>query len=53
VSAVVDGLRWDTSVWRDSKTGGSLLAVPLRVRGGKRSGDTVTVEFTFSDADGD
>ena len=53
VSAVVDGIRWDTSVWRDPKTGVSVLAVPLRVRGGKQSGDAVTVEFSFSEADDD
>jgi hypothetical protein len=47
VSAVVDGVSWDTSVWRDTKTSSSLLAVPLRVRRSKRSGDKVTVEFTF------
>jgi hypothetical protein len=44
---VVDGVSWDTSVWRDTKTSSSLLAVPLRVRRSKRSGDKVTVEFTF------
>jgi hypothetical protein len=38
---------WETSIWRDSKSDGSLLAVPARVRRGKGSGDTVTVEFTF------
>lgn len=53
VSAVVDGNRWDTSIWRDTKTGRSLLAIPLRVRGLKRPGDPVTVEFTFSDGDAD
>jgi hypothetical protein len=53
VSAVVDGHRWDTSIWRDTKTGRSLLAIPLRVRGLKRSGDPVTVELTFSDGDAD
>ena len=47
VRAVVDGVGWETSVWRDRKTGGALLAVPARVRGRKGSGDTVTVEFTF------
>lgn len=47
VCAVVDGVSWDTSVWRDTKTSGALLAVPLRIRGSKRSGDTVTVEFAF------
>lgn len=50
VRAVVDGMPWDTSVWRDSKTDRSLLAVPARIRGSKRSGDSVTVELTF-DAD--
>ena len=46
--AVVDGVAWDTSVWRDSKVkGAALLAVPSRIRGSKGSGDRVTVEFTF------
>jgi hypothetical protein len=44
---VVDGVAWNTSIWRDRKTGGALLAVPARVRGGKGSGDAVMVEFTF------
>ena len=47
VRATVDGVSWDTSVWRDSKSRGSLLAVPARVRWRKRSGDAVTVELTF------
>ena len=47
VRAVVDGVAWDTSIWRDRKTNGALLAVPARIRGHKGSGDTVTVEFTF------
>jgi hypothetical protein len=47
VRAVVDGVSWNTSIWRDSKSDGALLAVPARVRGRKGSGDTVTVEFTF------
>ena len=47
VHAVVDGVAWDTSVWREKKGNGALLAVPARVRGSKGSGDTVTVEFTF------
>jgi hypothetical protein len=51
VRAVVDGVSWDTSVWRDTKTSRSLLAVPLRIRGSKRSGDTVMVEFTFEAED--
>jgi len=44
---MVDGVSWKTSVWRDRKTRGSLLAVPARVRGPRGSGDTVTAEFTF------
>lgn len=51
VSAVVDGVSWDTSVWRDTKTNGALLAVPIRIRGSKGSGETVTVEFTFDPED--
>lgn len=51
VRAVVDGYAWDTSVWRDSKSGGSLLAVPLRNRGAKRHGDRVTVQLTFDPDD--
>lgn len=46
VHAIVDGVAWDTSIWRGKK-GESLLAVPARIRGSKRDGDTVTVEFTF------
>jgi hypothetical protein len=51
VHAVVDGVGWKTSLWRDRKTGGALLAVPAKVRGGKGHGDTVTVEFTFHPED--
>lgn len=51
VRAVVDGTAWDTSLWRDRKTGGALLAVPERIRGGKGDGDSVTVEFTFDRED--
>jgi len=47
VEAVVDGVAWSTSVWRDSKTDRALLAIPARVRGRKGHGDDVTVEFTF------
>jgi hypothetical protein len=53
VSAVVDGVSWDTSVGRGTKTSSTLLAVPLRVHGSKRSGDTVTVEFTFEGEEDD
>jgi hypothetical protein len=51
VVAIVDGVEWTTSIWRDSKSDGSLLAVPLRVRGKKGDGDTVTVAFTFEPDD--
>jgi hypothetical protein len=47
VRAILDGVAWDTSVWRDGKSKGSLLPVPQRIRGRKGSGDRVTVEFTF------
>jgi len=49
VRAIVDGISWETSAWRDSKSKGSLLAVPARVRGAKGHGDTVTVELMFED----
>jgi hypothetical protein len=52
VRAVVDGVAWETSVWRAARSDRSLLAVPARVRGHKGDGDTVTVEFTF-EADDD
>ena len=48
VRAVVDGVAWTTSIWRDSKRDGSLLAVPARIRGRKGGGDSVIVEFTFN-----
>lgn len=47
VRAVVDGVSWETSVWRDTKTDSVLLAVPVRIRGNKGAGHRVTVEFTF------
>jgi hypothetical protein len=50
---VVDGVSWNTSIWRDKKSTGALLAVPARVRGRKGSGDTVTVEFTFDPEEDD
>src|SRR5688572_32068379 len=53
VRAVVDGVSWNTSLWRDKKTNGALLAVPARVRGRKASGDAVTVEFTFDPEEDD
>lgn len=44
VVAEVDGRRWETSAWRD-RAHGWLLAVPARVRGKKRAGDTVEVRL--------
>jgi len=44
VRATVDGVSWDTSVWRD-KTHGCLLPVPKKVRGTKGDGDTVKVSL--------
>jgi hypothetical protein len=46
VHAVVDGVGWDTSIWR-SKSGEGFLPVPKRIRGTKESGDRVIVEFSF------
>lgn len=51
VRAVVDGQEWETSVWRDSRTDRSLLAVPARIRGSKKPGERVTVELTFDAED--
>ena len=48
VHATVDGQRWRTSVWRDTKTGRTLLAVPKRIRGAKGHGDEVRVRIEFS-----
>jgi hypothetical protein len=47
VRATVDGLSWDTSIWRDTKSNRSLLPVPAHIRRGKQGGDPVTLEFTF------
>ena len=41
------GVSWNTSIWRDKKTSGALLAVPARVRRAKGPVTPVTVEFTF------
>lgn len=51
VRAVVDGVAWDTSIWRDRTSDRALLAVPARVRGRKGAGDEVTVAFTFDPED--
>ena len=48
VQATVDGVTWDTSVFR-AKTGEGFLAVPKRIRGEKSEGARVLVQFTFVD----
>lgn len=48
IRATVDGVSWDTSVWR-SKDGSGFLPVPKRVRGDKGEGARVTVAFEFED----
>jgi uncharacterized protein DUF1905 len=47
VRAIVDGTAWDTSVWWDSKSERTLLAVPKKVRGTKGDGDRVKVTLEF------
>ena len=51
VRAIVDGIAWNTSIWRDRKSEGALLAVPARIRRQKGHGDSVTVEFSFERED--
>ena len=46
VTATVDGMTWETSVWR-GKDGRCLLAVPKNVRGGKGDGAAVNVRLVF------
>ena len=48
VHAAIDGLEWDTSVWR-SKTGEGFLPVPKRIRGDQDAGARVTIAFSFED----
>lgn len=45
VTATVDGQTWETSVWKDTKSGKTLLAVPKKIRRGKGDGDTVEVSI--------
>lgn len=45
VVATVDGVTWTTSLWRDTKSDRSLLAVPAAKRPGKGHGNTVRVEL--------
>ncbi|HEX2780001.1 MAG TPA: DUF1905 domain-containing protein [Gemmatimonadaceae bacterium] len=48
VRATVDGKAWNTSVWRDTKSKRTLLAVPKRIRGAKGDGDTVSVRLEYT-----
>ena len=52
VVAMVDGVSWKTSVFRDSKSDRSLLPVPVNRRAGKDSGDTVTVTLEYETDEG-
>ncbi len=47
VWATVEGVEWQTSVWR-GKDGRTLLAVPAKIRGGKGHGDRVRVTIRFA-----
>ena len=51
VTATVDGQTWDTSVWKDTKSGKTLLAVPKKIRSGKGDGDTVEVSIRLREPD--
>lgn len=49
VIAEVDGVRWETSVWRD-KSAGWMLPVPKKVRRGKADGDPVSVSIEVDES---
>ncbi len=51
VTATVDLITWETSIWRDTKSNRSLLTVPKKYRGSKGDGDEVTVTFQFDPDD--
>jgi Domain of unknown function (DUF1905) len=51
VRATLNDASWDGSVWRDSKSDRSLLAVPKAHRGTKGDGDKVTVTLEFEPDD--
>ena len=46
VRASIDGVEWDTSIFR-SKTGEGFLPVPKKVRGIKEEGRRVSIAFVF------
>ncbi len=47
VTATVDGVTWETSVWRDARSNRSLLAIPKKLRGVRDDGDEITVTLAF------
>ena len=47
VQATVEGISWETSVWRE-KSGRTLLAMPRRVRGTKDHADRIAVRLQYS-----
>ena len=47
VAATVDALSWETSVWWDSKSKQTALAVPARVRLGKGNGRLVEIDLKW------
>ena len=46
VRASIDGVEWDTSIWR-AKTGEGFLPIPKRIRGTKEEGTKVAIAFSF------
>ena len=48
VRASLDGVEWDTSIWR-AKTGEGFLPIPTRIRGAKEAGSRIAVAFSFAD----
>lgn len=46
VRASIDGVQWETSIWR-AKTGEGFLPIPKRIRGSKEEGAKVSIAFSF------
>lgn len=49
VIATVDGVTWKTSVWWDTKSQKTLLAIPKRIRGTKGEGDLVSIHLILDE----
>ena len=47
VRATLDGVSWDTSVWRE-KSGRTLLPIPMKVRGPSDDKERVRVRIEFN-----